>query len=70
MQAHALEGKLCSPNFQKMRKRNFFKLARIRFEKNVSELQKSEKHACEILIWVKKRQSYFFQKNVFLRQRR
>ena len=66
MYAHAIKGKTYSGYFQNMRKRMFFKLVRIRFEKQVSELQKRDKQTFEISIWVKKLQKYFFFKKFLL----
>ena len=57
------KSKFYSGYLQKMRTRKFFKLIRIRFEKQVSELQKkSEKQMFEISIRVKNGKIIFFQK--------
>ena len=42
-----------------IRKRDFFKF--VRNKKNYQKIEKSEKQAFEIQIWVKKRQNYFFK---------
>ena len=64
-----LEVIFCSSWYQRMRIGKFFKLIRIRFGKQVSELQKDEKVTFEISIRAKQLQKKILSKNACLRLR-